>query len=68
MRHFITLYIAMDCSVTSVGYACLFTAYSHIVSLSFVSGKLALLHDGYVVAIENCCVPMVVKHTLLAMR
>ena len=36
-------------------------------SLSLVSGKLAFLHDGYIAVIENCCAPMVVKHTLFAM-
>ena len=36
-------------------------------SLSLVSGKLAFLHDGYIAAIENCCVPMIVKCTLFAM-
>ena len=35
-------------------------------SLSLVSGKLAFLHDGYIAAIENCCSPMVVKHTSFA--
>ena len=27
-------------------------------SLSLISGKSAFLHDGYIVAIENCCAPM----------
>ena len=35
-------------------------------SLSLVSGKLTFLHDSYIAAIENCCVPMVVKCTLFA--
>ena len=35
-------------------------------SLSVVSGKLAFLHDGYIAAIENCCLPMIGKHTLFA--
>ena len=35
-----------------------------MVSLSLVSGMSAFLHDGYIAAIENCCVPMVVKCTL----
>ena len=34
--------------------------------LTLISGKLAFLHDGYIAAIEHCCVPMVVKHTLFA--
>ena len=33
-------------------------------SLSLFSGKLAFLHDGYIAAIENCCVPNAVKCTL----
>ena len=37
-------------------------------SLSLVSGKLAFLHDGYIAAIENCCAPIAVKHTLFSMR
>ena len=39
-----------------------------IVSLSLISGKSAFLHDGYIAATENCCVAMVVKCTLFAMR
>ena len=31
--HFIGLYIATDCSVTSVEHACLFTAYSYMLVL-----------------------------------
>ena len=31
------------------------------ISLSLISGKSAFLHDGYIAAIENCCVPIVVK-------
>ena len=34
-------------------------------SLSLISGKSALLHDGYIVAIENCCAPTAVKRTLM---
>ena len=37
-------------------------------SLSLVSGKLAFLHDGYIVAIENCCAPTAVKRTLMPTR
>ena len=33
-------------------------------SLSLISGKSAFLHDGYLAAIKNCCVPMVVKRIL----
>ena len=33
-------------------------------SLSLVSGKSAFVYDGYIVVIESCFVPMVVKHTL----
>ena len=33
-------------------------------SLSLVSGKLGFLHDGYIVAIGNCCVAIAVKCTL----
>ena len=33
-------------------------------ALSLISGKSAFLHDGYTAAIENCCVPMVVKYIL----
>ena len=33
-------------------------------SLSLVSVKSAFLHDGYIAAIENYCMPMVVKHIL----
>ena len=39
-----------------------------IVSLSLVSGKSAFLHDGYIVAIENCCAPTAVKRTLMPTR
>ena len=35
-----------------------------IMALSLVSDKSAFLHDDYVAAIENCCVPTAVKHTL----
>ena len=34
-------------------------------SLSLVSGKSAFLHDGYIVAIENCYAPTAVKRTLM---
>ena len=34
-------------------------------SLPLVSGKSAFLHDGYIVAIENCCAPTAVKRTLM---
>ena len=37
-------------------------------SLSLISGKSAFLHDGYIVAIENCCVPTAVKRTLIPTR
>ena len=37
-----------------------------IVSLSLVSDKSAFLHDGYIVTIENCYAPMVVKCILFA--
>ena len=37
-------------------------------SLSLVSGKSAFLHDGYIVAIENCCAPTTVKRTLMPTR
>ena len=33
-----------------------------------VSGKLAFLHDGYIVTIENCCVPIAVKRKLFSTR
>ena len=33
-------------------------------SLSLVSGNSAFLHDGYIAAIENCCVLTAVKRTL----
>ena len=36
--------------------------------LSLVSGKSAFLHDGYIVAIENCCAPTAVKRTLMPTR
>ena len=39
-----------------------------MVSLSLVSGKLAFLHDGYIVANKNCYAPAAVKHTLFPMR
>ena len=35
-----------------------------MVSISLVSSKLAFLHDGYIVAIENCCTPIAVKRAL----
>ena len=37
-------------------------------ALSLVSGKSAFLHDGYIAAIENCCVPIADKCTLLFPR
>ena len=37
-------------------------------SLSLVSGKSAFLHDGYIVAIENCCAATAVKRTLMPTR
>ena len=37
-------------------------------SLSLVSGKLAFLHDDYIVAIEDCCAPTAVKRTLMLMH
>ena len=37
-------------------------------SLSLVSGKSAYLHDGYIVATENCCAPTAVKRTLMPTR
>ena len=39
-----------------------------IESLSLVSGKSAFLHDGYIAAIENCCVPIAVKRVLFPMH
>ena len=37
-------------------------------SLSFISGKSAFLHDdSYGAAIANCCAPTMVKRTLFAM-
>ena len=39
-----------------------------IVSLSLISGKSAFLHDGYIVAIENCRAPTAVKRTLMPTR
>ena len=32
------------------------------------SGKSAFLHDGYIAAIENCCAPTAVMHTLFPKR
>ena len=38
-------------------------------SLSLVSGKSTFLHDGYIVAIENCCVPIIpYGHSVIAVR
>ena len=36
--------------------------------LSFISGKSAFLHDGYIGAIENCCAHIAVKRTLFPMH
>ena len=41
--------------------------FSCFVSLPLVAGYSAFLHDGYLVAIENYCAPMVVQCTLFAM-
>ena len=40
-------------------------------SLSLVSGKLAFLHNGYIAAIENYCVPTAIipyAHSVIAVR
>ena len=37
-----------------------------LLSLSLICDKSTFLHDGLIAIIDNCCVPIVVKHTLLA--